>query len=126
MTPSGESNARYVRTAVELERNLAAGVSLEAIATPPGLPVAAGKQLLGRFDCGREMPLRYERFRGADVIYGITGGLAVGSPQFVTGYLLGSVAKRALARRRAKAMAAPQWRASEPIRSSPPSDCGVT
>ena len=126
MTPSGESNARYVRTAVELERNLAAGVSLEAIATPPGLPVAAGEQLLGRFDCGREMPLRYERFRGADVIYGITGGVAVGSPQFVTGYLLGSVAKRALARRQAKAMAAPQWRASEPIRSSPPSDCGVT
>jgi hypothetical protein len=55
--------------------------------------------------------MSYERYRAADVTWVHTGPrVVVGSPQFLTGYILGSMVMQSRARRRARRLAAPQWR----------------
>jgi hypothetical protein len=55
--------------------------------------------------------MSYARHRATDVTWVHTGPrLVVGSPQFLTGYILGSLVMQSRARRRARRLSAPQWR----------------
>jgi hypothetical protein len=80
---------------------------------PPGVRVAYGERVLGVFAHADGVHFDYHRFSGADVTYAVGGpGLFLGTPGFVTGVALGTVIRRARARRDARALAAPQWRPS--------------
>jgi hypothetical protein len=54
--------------------------------------------------------MKYARYYAMDVRWVPTGPqMVVGSPQFVTGYLLGSIVMHGRARRQARRLSAPQW-----------------
>jgi hypothetical protein len=54
--------------------------------------------------------LNFERCLGASVTYSAPGGFAVGSPQFVAGFAVGTVLQRTYARHKAYKFSMPQWR----------------
>jgi hypothetical protein len=81
--------------------------------TPPvaGLLPELGEWAMGVFATADGVRLDYARYCGADVVTYHTGPAVVfGSPQFLTGYALGMVVRRARLYRKARRLAAPQWR----------------
>jgi hypothetical protein len=100
--------------AVRVHTALSSGHVLKAV--PVSAPVAGlgaehGEYAVGVFARSGGAPISYARYRAADVTWVHTGPrLVVGSPQFLTGYILGSLVMQSRARRRARRLAAPQWR----------------
>jgi hypothetical protein len=95
-----------------LHADLYAGHSLIPV-TPPvaGLLPAPDEWALGVFTNTRATHLDYARYGGADVVTYATGPAVVfGSPHFLAGYALGTVVQQARLRRKARRLAAPQWR----------------
>lgn len=109
MTPS-----EAWREAVRVHAALLSGHVLRAV--PVSAPVAGlgaehGEYAVGVFAYSEGAPMSYARYRAADVTWVHSGPrLVVGSPQFLTGYILGSMVMQGRARRRARRLAAPQWR----------------
>lgn len=99
-------------TAAVLHANLCAGRSLVAVAPPvAGLLPAPGEWVLGVFSRRDGVHLDYARYCGADVVTYSTGPSVVfGSPHFLAGYALGTVVQRVRLQRKARRLAAPQWR----------------
>lgn len=75
----------------------------------PAVDLEWGELVVGVFDTQACAGLGYARWAGTTVIYHTPGSVVAGSPQFVTGYLLGTLAMRARARRRAHREAVPRW-----------------
>src|SRR5262249_35580426 len=99
-------------TAAVLHANLCARRPLVPV-TPPvaGLLPAAGEWALGVFARRDGVCLDYARYCAADVVTYSTGPAVVfGSPPFLAGYALGTVVQRARLNRKARRLAAPQWR----------------
>lgn len=106
-----------VETAGVLHANLCALRSLVPV-TPPvaGLLPAPGEWALGVFARRDGVHLDYARHCAADVVTYRTGPAVVfGSPHFLAGYALGTVAQRARLQRKARRLAAPQWRHYGPL-----------
>jgi hypothetical protein len=91
---------------------LSSGHVLSAVpVSVPGLVPGHGEYAVGVFARSGGAPTSYARYYAADVTWVPTGPrLVVGSPQFLTGYILGSIVMQGRARRRARRLAAPQWR----------------
>jgi len=105
-------HARAWSAAVRMHAHLMTKRPLDAVVPPvPGLTPEPGEYAVGVLTRSAGMTLDYARYSAAEVVYA-TGGpsIVVGSPQFVTGYAIGSMLLRARVRRRARRMAAPQWR----------------
>lgn len=100
------------REAVRVHAALSSGRVLGAVPVPvPGLVPEQGEYAVGVFARSGGAPMSYARYYAADVTLVSTGPrLVVGSPQFLTGYILGSMVMQGRARRRARRLAAPQWR----------------
>ncbi|NBH10963.1 hypothetical protein [Amycolatopsis sp. SID8362] len=60
--------------------------------------------------------MRYARFSQADIFWHESPGVVVGSPQFVTGYLIGSMARRAYKNQQARRLSQPRWWPTELLR----------
>ncbi|WP_158886144.1 hypothetical protein [Amycolatopsis anabasis] len=100
------------RDAVDLERKFSVGTQREPIPPPPALQNRRerGEYTVAEFSRLRGEYLRYERFESRAVQ--VTPGgpaFAAGSPEFVGGFLIGTAMRRIHRRRKARAMAAPQW-----------------
>lgn len=99
-------------TAAVLHADMCAGRSLVPV-TPPvaGLLPAPGEWALGVFRRADGALLDYLRHCPADVLTYRTGPAVVfGTPHFLAGYALGTIAQRARLHRKARQLAAPQWR----------------
>lgn len=98
--------------AVRVHAALSSGQVLGAVpVSVPGLVPAQGEYAVGVFARSGGAPMSYARYYAADVTWVHTGPrLVIGSPQFLTGYALGSLVMQGRARRRARRLAAPQWR----------------
>jgi hypothetical protein len=81
--------------------------------TPPvaGLLPVSGEWALGVFAPSSGVHLDYFRHCSADVVtYGTGPAVVFGTPHFLAGYALGTVVQRARLNRKARQLAAPQWR----------------
>ncbi|MFI0371180.1 hypothetical protein ACH35V_25235 [Actinomadura sp. 1N219] len=87
----------------DLFRHLATGGDLEPM---PSVPTGLGLDEHPYAD----LPLEYSRFYAMDVPYDHRSVFAFGSAGFVLGALAVNAAGNAIARNRARALAAPQWR----------------
>jgi len=98
--------------AVRVHASLSSGGVLHALPMPiPGPVVEQGEYAVGVFASSGGAPMKYARYYAMDVKWVSTGPqMVVGSPQFVTGYLLGSIVMHGRARRQARRLSAPQWR----------------
>lgn len=96
--------------AVSLHAHLATGGHLEPIPVSAHFPLAAGEFALADLAARQGVAMTYERYCAAQVAYAFNPALAIGSPAFVTGAMLGATAQRIRVRRRAEREAAPQWR----------------
>lgn len=97
-----------VRVHVALSSGQVLGVVPVSI---PGLVPEPGEYAVGVFARSTKTPMHYARYYAMDVTWVPAGPrMVVGSPQFLTGYLLGSMVQQGRARRRARREAAPQWR----------------
>lgn len=97
-----------VRVHVALSSGQVLGVVPVSI---PGLVPEQGEYAVGVFARSAGTPMHYARYYALDVIWVPAGPrMVVGSPQFLTGYMLGSMVQQGRARRRARREAAPQWR----------------
>lgn len=95
--------------ACRLHAHLASGGHVATInSTFVGSP---GEQIYG------DLTLNYSRFYGTTVEYSYGQTVAVGSPGFVVGAMVGNVISRHHARRRAEQLAAPQWREHSMVRT---------
>jgi hypothetical protein len=94
--------------AVHLYRHLVNGGIPEEVTT--SLLLAPGEHAYA------DLTLGYARFYGMDVTYRQTSGFFLGSPLFVAAGLAFNAAGNSLAKRRAEAQAAPQWREHCPAR----------
>ncbi len=99
--------------AVQVHAALNSGQVLNPVPAPmSGLTPAQAEYAVGVFH-HRHSAMTFARYTAADVIQTDTGPRFVfGTPQFLTGYALGSLAIRRRTRRKAQQAAAPQWRPS--------------
>lgn len=95
------------QAAHKLHSALSTGGTLAPVRSPiVGLPHEPAEYVIGVFS-----GLDYARFTSADVLVGRAGPAVVfGTPHFLAGYALGSLAMRGRARRKANRLAQPQWR----------------
>jgi hypothetical protein len=98
--------------AVCVHTHLLANGHLTAVDTPvPGLTPEPAEYAVGVLQRASGVTLEYARYYAANVVYTVGGpAVVVGSPQFLTGFILGSTIRHARMRRRAQRQAAPQWR----------------
>jgi hypothetical protein len=89
--------------AVRVHASLSSGGVLQALPVAvPGLVPEQGEYAVGVFASLGGAPMKYARYYAMDVTWVPAGPqMVVGSPQFVTGYLLGSMVMHGRARRRA-------------------------
>ena len=96
--------------ACEVHSRLASGGRLGGVPVKyPGLVPEAGEEAVGIFDSREGNVMGYARFTGAQVSYFVPGVMAMGSPAFVAGAMLGNAATRRRARKWAERESAPQW-----------------
>jgi hypothetical protein len=102
------------QTACALHAALCAGEPFPSVQVPPAathLARECDEYAIGVFGPAAGLDLNYARFVGESVVVGSHGpAIVVGNANFLTGYALGSMASRMVARRRAQRMAEPQWR----------------
>jgi hypothetical protein len=98
--------------AVRVHAALSAGQVLGAVpGSVPALAAEHGEYAVGVFARSGGAQMSYARYYAADVTLVPTGPrLVVGSPQFLTGYILGSLVMQGRARRRSRRLSALQWR----------------
>jgi hypothetical protein len=98
--------------AVSAHAHLMAGGRLEPVpVSSPGLLPEPGEQAVGVFERAAGVSMAFARYSAADIAYS-PGRTAVimGSPHFLIGFALGSIALRTRARRQARRAATAQWR----------------
>lgn len=75
----------------------------------PAVDLVPGELVVGVLDAHTCGGMVFTRWAGTTVTYHHPGSVVAGSPQFVTGYLLGTLALRAHTRHRARREAVPRW-----------------
>lgn len=108
-----DTSADALAEAVSVHAHLQANGRLLPVEPPaPGLTPEPGEYAVGVFAHSAGVPMTYARYYAADVVY-VSGrpAVVVGTPQFVTGYAIGSVIRQTRGLRRARREAAAQWRA---------------
>ena len=100
------------QAACELHAALRVGGTLPPVGVPSPIarPCDPGEYPVGMFGPPTGLHLNYARFLAMDVVVHNRGpAVLVGTPHFLTGYALGSIAKNHWVHKRAQRMAQPQW-----------------